>query len=97
MNELLVPLLGKLLEFGLPGLIIAYLIYKNRVLENDLEKKDQFIRELFEKRHIESIDNVKTLGRNETSNDKLASALQLLADKINRNYEMLDRLDRERK
>lgn len=91
------PIVGKLIELGLPGLIIAYLIWRSRTLETEIDKRDKIIHELFEKRQIEAVENVRVLGRNEASNDKLSQALVLIAEKVNRNYELLDRMDRERK
>lgn len=97
MNEqLLLPVLGKLLELGLPGLVIAYFIWRSRNLEIEIGKRDERIAELQEKRIIESGETVRTLGKNEFSNDKVGSALSSLSERLTRLVELLDRLERER-
>lgn len=97
METLLPPIITKVLELGLPGLMIIYLIWRMRVLETENGKLDDRILELQEKRLVEAQETVRTLGRNEYSNDKIGSALTSQAEKLAAVAASLDRLERDRK
>lgn len=77
-------ILTELAKFGLPGLVIAYLIWQNHSLADRLEKAQLRIESLHDKRVLEAAESSKVLGESAASNEKMAEAMSSISQAVTR-------------
>ena len=76
--------LAKFAEYGLAGIIIAYLIWRDIKKDTLIETRDAAINLLHEKRVAESAESVRALGANAAANSKMGEAMEALSESIER-------------
>jgi hypothetical protein len=96
MEQLIVSIIGKLVEYGnvgLAALVIAYLVWVNvthgRKAAEGLSERDAHIRKLYEDRIHDIAANIKVLAENAVANEKLAHSMTAMADRALQNSERL--------
>lgn len=92
--DVIAPLIGKLLEYGIGGIAIAYLIYNLIDAKKELAKRDEHIHKMYEDRISTSMEVVKTIASNTVTNEKLAAACSAIADKFVTMSGKLEQLER---
>jgi hypothetical protein len=84
------------LKYGIAGIFIIYLIYKNWRLETanaaKEKEKDAEIKASMEKRIDEAMKTVVTLGANAAATEKMAHALVAMDDRLHESNERLAEL-----
>src|SRR5712692_3212586 len=94
MEQIVVAFITELFKYGLPGVFIGYLIWKNWRLEKALETKDLLIKEVQEKRVSEAIQTVMTLGTNSAGLEKVGDAVNALSGHLSENTDVLKDVDK---
>lgn len=82
MEQIIAALLTELLKYGLPGLVIVYLLIRSRQLEADIDALQKQKDEQYEKRILEAVKTVSTLAATTGSQQKLAETIDKMADEI---------------
>jgi hypothetical protein len=96
MEQIVVTIIAKLVEYGnvgLAALVIAYLVWVNvahdRKAAASISERDAHIRKLYEDRIREIAENVEVLAENAVANEKLAQSIAAMAERALQNSERL--------
>jgi hypothetical protein len=99
MEQFIAAAIAELLKYGLPGLVILYLIFENRQIKQEKEAAEkridalqQDIKEMFEKRVDEAIKTVTTLGATSAGSETMGEAINALAKAVGVDSERWDEL-----
>jgi hypothetical protein len=99
MEQFIAAAIAELLKYGLPGLVILYLIFENRQIKQEKEAAEKRIevlqadiKAMFEKRIDEAIKTVTTLGATSAGSETMGEAISALAKAVGVDNDRWDEL-----